>query len=220
MPHPRGVTSFAGKISKEAAALVAAACLVAGSLVLAQQDGASRTIIGRSTGPDTAVAVNSSSVDGAAAAWNATSLRTLPGEILVLPPSSSPGCPDLTVDASRASGAIAETVVCAAGDTARVTASATSLREAADAVRGGSGAMVLLGDGWTVKPPVPIDPSQMGNPGAVARALKDAQLAGAVVDLSGIRVVVAGPQPTTVVKRIWDAYFSAAGAAGVEWAVS
>lgn len=220
MPHPRGVAPFTDRISKEAAALVAAVCLVGGSLVLAQLGDTPQTVTTAATGPDTAVSVNSSSIAGAAAAWNATSLRTLPGDILVLPPSSSPACPDLTVDAARAARSIEETVSCAAGDTARVTSSSTSLREAADAVRGHDGSMVLLGDGWTIKPPVPIEVSQQGNPAAVARAVKDAQLAGAVVDLQGIKVVVAGPQPTPVVKRIWDAYFSAAGAAGVEWAVS
>lgn len=193
--------------------------IVGGSLFFASQQEPTRATSARDAGPTSVVDVNSSSARGAADAWNATSLRALPGEVLILPPATATACEPTVAAAARAGTAITATVECAAGDTMRVTASGQSLRQGVAAISGREGSLVLLGDGWTMKPPVPIDVEKLGDPRAVANAIKDASLAGAIPDMTGIDVVVAGPAPTPEVRRIWDAYFSAARTASVEWAV-
>ncbi|MCB9411886.1 MAG: hypothetical protein H6525_03420 [Actinobacteria bacterium] len=218
------------RISKEAVALGAAALLVGGSLLVGQQamksEGApavsptSAAPSARDTRSNTVVAVNSESPASAAAAWNATALRTLPGSVVIVPPSSSTQCPDVEAEAARAAAAIERTVVCSATDPFRLANAHASLRHSINVTQGRVGSLVLLGEGWTEQPPVPLPEAQWGDPMAVAIAVQYAENSGTLPDMSGIDVVIAGPPPTPELRTFWDAYFEAAGASTVEWATS
>lgn len=222
--HPRGVSSIRSKVSKEATAFGAAAVLVVGSLLLGQQaatpNGAPTPVLVRDNGANTVVAVNSKSAMSAEAAWNATSLRTLPGSVLVLPPVSADACAGTEVVAARAAPAIADIAQCAANDPNAEGSSLETMAAAVAASKGRIGSLVLLGGGWTQVSPVAIDPAKMGSPIEVALAIEGAKEAGEIPDMTGIDVVLAGPPPAPEVRRVWDQYLAAAGAASVEWAVS
>lgn len=206
------------RISKEAVALGAAVLLVGGSMLLAGQSQQPTDRTGaKASSPSFVVAVNSSSGAAASAAWNASGMTNLPGDVLVLPPSTSTACPERISDAARAGGVISSSAGCSAPDPGRATALNASLRQAADEQRGRGGSVVLVGDGWTQQVPVPVPVEQRSDAAALARAMKDAQVAGAVPDLRGIEVVVAGPKPPADVKRVWEAYFAAAGVSTVQW---
>jgi hypothetical protein len=212
------------EISKEALALSTAVVLVAGALLVGQQSSitseASAPVAVRESGANTVVAVNTDSAESARTSWNATALRTLPGSVLLLPPVSATSCADTEVVAARAAEAIAETAQCISDDPNPRESTTASLAAAVEASKGRVGSLVLLGQGWTGAPPVAIDPSRIDDPIAVALAIREAQLAGAIPDMEGIDVVMAGPPPSVEVRRAWDQYFAIAGANSVEWAVS
>ena len=229
MSHPSGVGRFTDRISKEAVALGAAVVLVGGLMLIGQQSvtsegsstptpSASTTV--RDPRANTVVAVNSAAPASAEAAWNATALRTLPGSLIVVPPASATECSDVEVDAAVAGPAIKTTAECSASDPYRTGNAHASLRQAVDVTQGRLGSLVLLGEGWTEQSPVPLDPALLNDPMAVAIALQYAETAGTLPDMEGVDVVIAGPPPSPEMRRIWDAYLEAAGAASVEWATS
>lgn len=229
MSHPSGVGRFTNRINKEVVALVAAVLLVGGSLLIGQQPvvsedspaptpSASATV--RDPRANTVVAVNSAAPASAEAAWNATALRTLPGSLIVVPPASATECRDVEVDAAVAGPAIEKTTECSASDPYRTGNANSSLRQAVDVTQGRLGSLVLLGEGWTEESPVPLDPALLDDPMAVAIAIQYAETSGTLPDMEGVDVVIAGPPPSQEIRRIWDAYLEAAGAASVEWATS
>ena len=103
------------RISKEAVALGAAVLLVGGSMLLAGQSQQPTDRTGaKASSPSFVVAVNSSSGAAASAAWNASGMTNLPGDVLVLPPSTSTACPERISDAARAGGVISSSAGCSA----------------------------------------------------------------------------------------------------------
>lgn len=176
----------------------------------------SATTASAAEAPSLVVAVDSADPAAVAAAWRAVPAASLPGQVLVIPASNDPTCPQRIADSGmRAAEVLTEVTACSVDPAARASARSATLREAAAQARASRTSLVLLGEGWTQSVPLPVnDPTQ-------AKQIGDAVLAvaaaGQLPNLRGLTVVIAAPVPPPTEKAVWDAYFTAAGARKVEW---
>ena len=195
------------------AAVIAISLLVGGRAMPATQATSANAA---AAAPSLVVAVDSADPQAVAAAWRAVPAAALPGQVLVIPASADPACPERIADSgTRAGDVIAEAVACSADSSSRAAARAATLQRAAEQARDSRTALVLLGDGWTQSLPLPVaDPADKQQIGA---AVLGAAGAGQLPDLRGLTVTVAAPAPAAAEKGVWDAYFTAAGARRVEW---
>ena len=166
--------------------------------------------------PSLVVAVDSADPTAVAQAWRSVPAAALPGQVLVLPASTDPACPQRIADSgSRAAQVLTEATACSVDPATRATARSATLREAAHQARTSRTSLVLLGEGWTQSLPLPVaDPSDPAQIGEVVLAVAGA---GQLPNMRGLTVVIAALLPTETDKPVWDAYFTAAGARKVEW---
>ena len=204
------------RVTKEAGALVIAVGVVAASVFLGQRSMGAEAVAAHPVRTTVAV-VNASDPNAAAAAWSTGPTPSTP-TVLVMGPTSAAGCGLQEVPVADAAPAITAMAACSTGDPARVTAVPATLRAAADDARAASSPIVLIGDGWTSAPPVPMTATELSDPAATERVINNAQLAGVIPELAGIPVTFA---PTSAVDpaimRAWERYFAAAGAGSVVW---
>lgn len=202
---------------------LAVAVLFAAMLVLAVFAG-SRTVPATSvssattanSAPSAVVAVDSGDPTATAEAWKRTPAAALPGEVLVIPNSTDPACPERIADSgTRAALVLTEATVCSADPATRDAARLGTLHKAAEQARASRASLVLIGDGWTQAPPLAVaDPANQQQVGA---AVLQAAVDGSLPNLRDLSVSVVAPAPSANEKAVWDAYFTAAGARRVEW---
>lgn len=219
-----GVTSPSRLSRKDAIVAVLVAAVMALTIIASGRDfstaGLSTTGLSTTSAataaPSLVVAVDSADPAAVAAAWQAVPAASLPGQVLVLPASTNPACPQRIADSgSRAAEVLAEVTACSADPAGRAAARSATLREAASQARAARTSLVLLGEGWTQSLPLPVaDPTQQKQIGDAVLAVAGA---GQLPNLRGLTVVIAAPVPQTSEKAVWDAYFTAAGARKVEW---
>lgn len=141
---------------------------------------------------------------------------SLPGQVVVIPASTDPACPERIADSgTRAVQVVTEVAACSADPATRTAARAATLRQAATQARSSRTSLVLLGEGWTQSLPLPVaNPADQKQIGEAVLAVAGA---GQLPNLRGLTVVIAAPAPAATDKAVWDAYFTAAGARKVEW---
>lgn len=217
-----GVTSPSRLSRKDAIVAVLVAAVMALTIIASGRDlpasGVATTAATSSAtaAPSLVVAVDSADPAAVAAAWRAVPAASLPGQVLVMPASTDPACPQRIADSgSRAAEVLTEVTACSADPAARAAARSATLREAASQARAARTSLVLLGEGWTQSLPLPVaDPTQQKQIGDAVLAVASA---GQLPNLRGLTVVIAAPVPPASEKAVWDAYFTAAGARKVEW---
>jgi len=202
---------------------LAVAVLFAAMLVVAVFAG-SRTVpttsvastVSAKSVPSAVVAVDSVNPTATADAWKRTPAAALPGEVLVIPTSGDPACPErLASSGNRTSEVLVEAVACSADPAARDAARLATLQKAADQARASQASLVLIGEDWTKG--LPLQVTDPGNQQQVGAAILQAAADGTLPNLRGLSVSVIAPVPAATDKAVWDAYFTAAGARRVEW---
>lgn len=166
--------------------------------------------------PSLVVAVDSADPAAVADSWRSVPAASLPGQVLVIPASTDPACPQRIADSgTRAALVVTEVATCSVDTGARAAARSATLREAAEQARASRTSLVLLGEGWTQSLPLPVaNPADQRSIGAAVLAVAGA---GQLPNLRGLTVVIAAPVPPEPAKSVWDAYFTASGARKVEW---
>ena len=196
------------------AAVIAISLLVGGRAMPAPSVASASAAV---SAPSLVVAVDSADPQAVAAAWRSVPAAALPGQVLVIPASTDPACPERIADSgTRADAVLVEAAACSADPNARATARSATLQRAAAQARDSRTSLVLLGEGWTQSLPLPVtdpaDATQIGNAVLIMAG------AGQLPNLRGLTVTVAAPVPASAAERsVWDAYFTAAGARRVEW---
>lgn len=196
------------------AAVIAISLLVGGRAMPASQ--ATSATVSAANAPSLVVAVDSADPQAVAAAWRSVPASALPGQVLVIPATTDPACPERIADSgTRADAVLTEAVACSADPTARAAARSATLQRSAAAARDSRTSLVLLGEGWTQSLPLPVaDPADQQQIGAAVLSVAGA---GQLPNLRGLSVTVAAPVPVASDKAVWDAYFTASGARRVEW---
>ena len=214
MTSPSQLSRKDAVIAVLVAAVIAISLLVSGRTLPTSQ--ATSATASAANAPSLVVAVDSADPQAVAAAWRSVPAAALPGQVLVIPATSDPACPERIADSgTRADEVLTEAVTCSADPAARAAARSATLQRAAAQARESRTSLVLLGESWTQSLPLPVaDPADQQQIGAAVLAVAGA---GQMPNLRGLSVTVAAPVPAAAEKSVWDAYFTAAGARRVEW---
>lgn len=217
--HSGEVTSPRSATVREAVAIVVAALAVLLVVLFASRSttAVAPTSSAEASAPAVVVAVDAVDPEAAVSAWRSASAAQLPGRVLVLPTSANPTCVQRFAESGTAAErAVKEVATCVAADpTARDAARELTVNLAAqEAQKAGTG-LVLIGDGWTSS--LPLGVTDAANTEQVGVAILAARVDQRLPDMSGLSVTVVAAPPTTANKAVWEAYFVASGAKGLEW---